>query len=276
MNIVTPFIPYFQPPKLVQPGQRTFHHPAIYPQTAAMFGSPFGQYRADAYFTQGLAMWFGVITAIAVKTLEAISRTTRLSGNGRNSVDQRQQLRHIMTIGTAELYDYRQSIGISQQVMFRPQFPSIRRIGARFRPPDKARTDAESTTAREKSIWSACRSLFSRRWWILSQIPRRFQACRRRQQVIPEPQPISWGRYSQGTPVFRTKRIPVKAARCSIGGRPPFGRDDCLGSRGSMSSHNLSGRSGLAMAVPSVTAWNVLYLSLFIHRPYHYQKLRFC
>jgi hypothetical protein len=185
-------------------------------------------------------------------------------------------LRHIMTISTGQRYYDWQSIGVGQQMMFRPQFPSIRRIGARFRPPDNARTDAESTTAREKSSWSAWRSLFSRTWWILFQIPRCFQVCKRRQQVIPEPQPISWGRYSQGIPVLRTKRMPVKAARCSIGGRPPFGRAGRLGSKGSMSCHNWSGRSGLAMALSSVTVQNILCLSMFIHRPYHYQKLRFC
>ena len=78
MNIVPTFIPYFQPSKLVQPCQRTLHDPAIYPQTAAVFGSSFSQYRMDAYLPQGLAMWFGVIPAIAMKTLKAISRTTRL------------------------------------------------------------------------------------------------------------------------------------------------------------------------------------------------------
>jgi len=89
MNIVATFIPYFQSPELVQPSQRAFHHPAIYPQAAAVFGSPFGQYRAYTHLSQSLAMWLGVIPAITMKILKAISGTTRLAGNGRNGVDQR-------------------------------------------------------------------------------------------------------------------------------------------------------------------------------------------
>jgi hypothetical protein len=59
---------------------------------------------------------------------------------------------------------------------------------------------------------SACRSFF--------QTPRCCQCRSRRQQVTPEPQPISWGSISQGMPLRKTKTIPVKQARSSTGGRP--------------------------------------------------------
>ena len=160
--------------------------------------------------------------------------------------------------------------------MFRPQFPSIRGIRARFRPPKTARTEAESTTAREKSIWSDWRSLLSNILGMLSQIPCFFQRSKRRQHVIPLPQPISLGRYSQGIPVRNTKRIPVNAFRLLIGGRPPWGRAGGLGNKGSMISHNSSERSGFAMALSSLTICDILYSLLSIHRPFHYQKLRFC
>jgi len=48
----------------------------------------------------------------------------------------------------------RRTIGICDNVMLQPQFPSIRCILARFRPPKTARTEAESTINREKSILS--------------------------------------------------------------------------------------------------------------------------
>jgi hypothetical protein len=44
------------------------------------------------------------------------------------------------------------------------------------------------------------------------------------------PQPISWGSISQGMPLLRTKRMPVRAARSGTGGRPPFGLRRCFGS----------------------------------------------
>ncbi len=45
----------------------------------------------------------------------------------------------------------------------------------------------------------------------LDQTPASFQSWSRRQQVMPQPQPISAGRSSQGMPVLRTKRMPVRA-----------------------------------------------------------------
>ncbi len=38
------------------------------------------------------------------------------------------------------------------------------------------------------------------------------------EQVMPEPQPISWGSISQGMPLFSTNRMPVRAARSSMRG----------------------------------------------------------
>lgn len=71
-----------------------------------------------------------------------------------------------------------------------------------------------------KSIWSAWRSLFSRMRWTLCHTPACFQSRSRRQQVMPEPQPISCGSISQGMPDMRTNRMPVKHARSGSGLRP--------------------------------------------------------
>src|SRR5215218_7945941 len=86
-----------------------------------------------------------------------------------------------------------------------------------------------------------------------SHTPASSQSRRRRQQVLPEPQPISWGSISQGMPLLRTKMMPDKAARSSTRGRPPRGFGGSGGSRGSMSSHSSSVTSFLLMltSVPS-------------------------
>ena len=65
---------------------------------------------------------------------------------------------------------------------------------------------------------------------------------------MPEPHPISAGRYSQGSPVLSTNRMPVSAARCETGGRPPLGWGGKGGSNGAMWDHNSSVSKGLAMA----------------------------
>jgi len=70
----------------------------------------------------------------------------------------------------------------------------------------------------------------------------------RRQQVIPEPQPISCGKYSHGIPVCKTNKIPVSTLRSSIRFRPGNRcRRSTFGISGSISSHNSSNTNGLAI-----------------------------
>ena len=54
-------------------------------------------------------------------------------------------------------------------------------------------------------------------------MPEDCQSRRRLQRVMPDPQPISCGNFSQGMPLRRTNRIPVRQARSGTRVRPPFG-----------------------------------------------------
>lgn len=78
--------------------------------------------------------------------------------------------------------------------------------------------------------------------------PASCQSRSRRQQLIPQPQSISAGSTSQGRPERSTNRIPVSAARFSIGRRPPFGRGRGGGRSGAIASQKSSGRNGRAMS----------------------------
>ena len=269
MNIVTAFITNSQSTKLVQPRKCSLDHPAENPQPAAVFRSAFGQKGIYTQLTQCISMGLTVIGSIALNTIRSLTRTAHLTCDRRNRLNQRQKLSDIMAVGSGNFHCERDTIGIGDNVMFRPQFPSIRCIRARFRPPKTARTEAESTIAREKSILSFSRRWFSRMRCILSQIPVFCQSCRRRQHVIPLPQPISFGRYCQGMPVLSTKMIPVKVLRLSIGGLPPFGRGGCLGRIGSMSFHNWSFTSGLAMSMPSIAKCQIVRFSIHLYRTNH-------
>jgi hypothetical protein len=71
-----------------------------------------------------------------------------------------------------------------------------------------------------------------------------------RQQVIPEPQPISLGSISQGIPLLSTNRMPLRAARSSMRGLPPWGLGGSSGSSGSIISQSSSLTSSLAMLSP--------------------------
>jgi len=62
-----------------------------------------------------------------------------------------------------------------------------------------------------QSIWSASPRRSSKRRCSLSHTPASCHSLRRCQQVIPEPQPISFGSISQGIPLLRTNTTPVRA-----------------------------------------------------------------
>ena len=79
------------------------------------------------------------------------------------------------------------------------------------------------------------------------QTPWTCQSRSRRQQVMPEPHPISWGNISQGMPDFSTKRMPVEQAQSGTRGRPPLGLGGYGGSSGATTAHRSSLTSGMAM-----------------------------
>ncbi len=104
---------------------------------------------------------------------------------------------------------------------FEPGLPQSVRFGPRWRAPLLAVTDALSRAARRKSMAlrrprrsrSAC--------WRRFQTPTSCQSRTLRQHVMPDPQPISWGSISHGTPDCSTKRIPVRTARAAgVADRP--------------------------------------------------------
>lgn len=211
VNIIAAFIANAQPTKLMHPTQRPFHHPAVLAPPAAMRRVPLGDDRLDPESAQGLAVWLRIIAPIALHPLGAATRMTDLASHRGNRLDQRQELSHIVRIRTGEDDRERDAATIRDEMMLAAGFGFIRGIRACFYPPCTARTEALSTTARDQSIWSAACSFAKSRSWRAYQTPAACQSRSRRKQVMPEPQPISWGRYSQGMPVLSTNRIPVRA-----------------------------------------------------------------
>lgn len=102
----------------------------------------------------------------------------------------------------------------------------------------------ESRAARIQSIWSATANRSSITRWSLFHTPRRCRSRSRRQQVTPDPQPISCRSMRQGIPLRSTKRIPVSTARSSTGGRPPLQLTRRLGNSGSTTAYNASDTNG--------------------------------
>jgi hypothetical protein len=250
VNVGASFPAHTEASELMQPGQTAFDHPAGLAQAAAMGHPALGQDRRDAARPQRVTVQRGIVPAIALHPVGTEPGMADPAGNRWNPLDQHQQLRHIVAMRTGEGGCQRNAVRVGNEMMLRPRLPAVRGIGARLRPPKTARTDDESTTAREKSILSAPRSLFKRVRWTVSHTPALCQSRRRRQQVMPV-HPISRGKSSHGMPVFKTNRIPVSTARLSLGFRPGYRRRRRFtGKCGAITPHNASSKITLAMEMP--------------------------
>lgn len=104
---------------------------------------------------------------------------------------------------------------------------------------------------RDQSIAFAVRSLASKTSCKRCQTPASCQVRSRRQQLMPEPQPISLGSISQGMPDCNTNRMPVSTTRSSSGLRPGYlvRRAFGGGNNGAISPHNSS--SSIVLAISS-------------------------
>jgi len=270
MNIAAAFIPLPEAFKLVKPGQASFHNPACFAQSTAVFGIAFCQQRDDAQFSQRFTQCLAMVGTVPLKGLRSLLGAAWFAADGGDGLDQRQGLGDIMPIGFREFMGQRDPVCIGNQMVLGTRFTPVCGVRAGFLPPKTARTEDESTIALEKSIWSALRNWARRIWWILSHTPTFCQSRNLRQQVIPLPQPISCGRYSQPMPVLSTKRIPVRAARSETGLRPGYRNLRlCFGIMGSKSNHNCSSNIGLAMS-------NLLTIGLLMTSAIGVPKLSFC
>ena len=93
-------------------------------------------------------------------------------------------------------------------------------VRSSFFPPRNARSDALSTTARADRGAHADATRRGIRPCSRRHTPARCHCTRRRQQVLPDPQPISLGNICHGMPLRRTNRMPGQ--RSAIGHpRPP-------------------------------------------------------
>ena len=249
MDVGSSLITDTQAPELMQPREGPFDHPAKHAQAAPVVRASASQDRDDAEASQGLSVRGRVVGAVPLDAVRSAARVTDFPANGWDGLDEGEQLRHVVAIGLRDDGRQRNAVAIGDQVVLAPQLPSIRWRRARFFPAWCARTEDESTSARDQSSWLAAWSRSSSTRWSRCQTPTRCQSRKRRQQVIPDPQPISWGRASQGIPVRRTKRIPVRTRRGSSGLRPGYRLRRRLGggSNGLMTAQRGSSTKGFAM-----------------------------
>jgi hypothetical protein len=197
----------------------------------------------DPALRAGVSAATKIISLVSVQLLGPEARPTT-AARMRRWDDVKEIAKHarVVHIGSGELHGERNSLGIDHNMALRARFPFIRRIRASFGSPFFAGMLLESSAARLQSIASASASRSSITRHTLSQTPASCQSRNLRQHVIPDPEPISCGKYSHGIPVFNTKMIPARHARSGTLGRPPrhLALRFCFGNSGSITAHSSS------------------------------------
>src|SRR3990172_8023050 len=206
------FVTYFETSEIAKPAQRSFHDVAGLAQAAAMLTlgpTVRSQKWLDATLLDLLNDRRRTVSRVSPESLWFAAGAPAAAGYGRNFIEHREGPVRIRLIGGPRLDHQRHSARVGDHMPFTAFFGAIGGIGSGVAPPKTARTEALSMTARESRIEPRlpkrrnsrrCNSGHTSAW---------VHSCRRRQQVTPLPQPISWGSMFQGSPLLRMNRIPV-------------------------------------------------------------------
>ena len=185
-----------------------------------------------------------IIGLVSMKLVGPLARTPPLPGDRRHGVEQRLERHAVVDVCRGQQEGERDALPVREDVALGAGTAPVGRIRACCGAPLFAAMDALSMQARLQSMRSASRNRRSSSTCRRSHTPAVCQSRRRRQQVTPEPQPISRGSISHGMPVRSTNTMPARAARSGTRGRPPFGFSATGGRSGSITDQRVSDTSG--------------------------------
>ena len=231
-----------------EPGEGTLHHPAVSSEAGAALDATACDARGDATGAALPAAATVVVGLIGVEFARPLPWAAAMADpDPRHGIQGGRQHHAIVPVGPAERQAKRRAAGVRDEVALRAWLAAIRRVRARLGAPLFAGTVALSSAARRQSICPAACNRSSSRRCKAAQTPAACQSRSRRQQLIPQPQPISAGSLSHGMPLTSTNTIPVNAARSASRGRPPLGLGRSGGNSGSIAAQRSSETKGFAM-----------------------------
>lgn len=241
----------------MQPSMSTFNDPTDFSEATTVRVAAPCNAGWDVALVKDAPVFVVVVTTIGVDSSRTAQRPPTRAANRHDGVNQRNELCDVVTVGASQDCRDRRSVGVGGDVVLGTGSRSICGVRASFSPAPTARIDEESTTTREKSIFSAARSFASSTACSRSHTPACCQSRSLRQQLTPEPHPISDGKSRQRMPVFSTNRMPVNAARSATGLRPGYlkRRGFGGGSSGSISAHSSSSMIGLPISLARLSRW---------------------
>ena len=255
MDVVAALVAGGQPAvAAVEPGEGALDHPAVAAESIFRLDPSTGDSGRDASNAAARSAKDMVVSLVGVQLGGAAPRSTAGALNRRDFVEHPSQYVAFVDVGGRDVDGEGHAMPIDDQVLFGAELAAVRRVRAGLRTPPFARTLEASSEARDQSILPARLSSSRRIACSFSHTPASCQSRSLRQQVIPLPQPISRGRYSQPIPVRRTKMIPARAARSSSEGRPPRGLGRAGGINGEMRAQRASGTRGFATIQAGIQA----------------------
>ncbi|ACR29016.1 Hypothetical protein bglu_1g19000 [Burkholderia glumae BGR1] len=239
MNIETALEANPELSKSGEPSVRALDDPTMSPQPFAAFDTAAGDTGLDAALSQITPATREVIPFVSVQFARTLARLAVQARYRRNGIKRGFECHRIVPVGSRNRDSQRDAACIYDDVSFRSELASVRRVGAGFLPPRGLETLAPSRLARSQSIWSCSRNRRSIARCSRCHTPAACQSRRRRQHVMPLPKPSSCGRSSHGIPVCSTYRMSLSAARSStVRRRPPLGDGENSGISGSSATHN--------------------------------------
>jgi hypothetical protein len=247
MDIRSPLVPDRQSPVARQPGQGPLDHPAVPAQPLARLDALARDPHLDPAAMEEPSTARDVVRLVGMELGRALAPLPGGLADRGHGVDQVREDHAVMAVRPGEHGGQRDALALRDEMLFRARLAAIGWVRSHRLAPLLAGTLVLSRLARAQSIRSASPSRSSRVRCSRSQTPTCCQSCKRRQQVTPEPQPISWGSSSHRIPLLSTKMIPVSAARSGTRGRPPLSVGDSTGSSGPMIAQSSSETRGLLM-----------------------------
>jgi hypothetical protein len=251
MDIVSPLVTNREPAVFGDPRKRALHDPPVPSQFLrtlhTLSGYASGYAPLDGPFSQSLRALFVVVGFVGMYLIGALPRSASRTLNRLDRVQKLLENHRIVDIGGSADHTERDARPLDYNMALRARLSLICGIRSGSLSPLLAGTLAESKEARSQSICFASPRRSKRTRCSFSHTPASCHSRKRRQQVTPLPQPISWGSISQGMPLFSTNRMPVRAARSSMRGLPPFGLGGSSGNSGSTISQSSSLTNSLAI-----------------------------
>src|SRR4051812_16622116 len=106
-----------EPAEVVQPGERSFHHPAHAAESRAVVGAAAGDPRFHASAPQLPTVLVVVVAAIGDHAVRSLARPATFARDGADPVDEGEQLRDVVAMSTGQRCAQRDAVTVDDQVV---------------------------------------------------------------------------------------------------------------------------------------------------------------